>query len=126
MPIIDHGKAKEIPWRPHHRTWEIASESQGMTSSTLLLSEVQPGVGAPLHTHGSDEIIVVLDGTLEARIGDLQQQVASEHSLVIPARIPHAFTCVGQKAARILIFSPLTDPFSPDITHYLEGAPPGA
>lgn len=124
MPIIDHRKAKEIPWRPRYRTWEIASAELGATSCSLHLSLVEPGAGAPLHTHNTDELIVILDGTLEVRLGDLRQQVSADHTVVVPPMVPHGFTCVGQKAAHILGFFPVSDPFSSHTTHYLEGGPP--
>jgi quercetin dioxygenase-like cupin family protein len=122
MPIVDHSKLPETPWRPNYHKWAITRPDDGTTSSSLSLSLVGVGTGAPLHTHEADELIVVLDGALDARLGDEVQRVGPDHTLVIPPNVPHGFTNVGPGDARILAFFPIPDPF--DHTTYLEGVPP--
>ena len=124
MPIVDHSKAPEVPWRPNYRKWDITRPGDGTTSSSLSYSQVAVGAGAPLHTHEADELIVVLHGRLEARLEDEVQRVEADHTLVIPPGVPHGFTSVGPGDARILTFFPIPDPF--DRTTYLEGDPPEA
>ena len=121
MPIIDHNTVPETPWRPNYRKWDLAGPKDGI-SSNLFLSAVGVGAGAPLHFHEEDEIIVVLQGTLEVRLGDEVQLVGADHTVIVPPRVPHAFTAVGTDEARILGFFPTPDPF--DHTTYLEGSPP--
>ena len=91
-------------------------------SSTRAYSQVSPGAGAPLHYHESDELIVVLEGALEARLGDETQHVGPNHTIVVPPRVPHAFSSVGAGDAHVLAFFPVPDPFAH--TTYLEGTPP--
>ena len=122
MPIVDHGTLPETPWRPNYRKWDITKPGDGSTSSSLSFSVVGVGAGAPLHTHEADELIVILEGTVEARLGDLVQRVGPEHTLVVPPNVPHAFTNVGPGDARMMAFFPISDPF--DHTTFLEGAPP--
>jgi quercetin dioxygenase-like cupin family protein len=124
MPIIDHKGMPETPWRPNYHKWDITRPGDGTTSSSLSYSEVGIGAGAPLHAHESDELIVVLEGTLEARIGDEVSTVGAEHTIVVPPDVPHAFKSVGPGPARILGFFPMKDPFAH--TRYLEGTPPDA
>ncbi len=124
MPIVDHNAIPEVPWRPNSRKWDITQEGDGTTSSSLSYSVVGPGAGAPLHTHEADELIVVLEGTVEARLGDQVRHVGADHTLVIPPGVPHGFTCVGPESARLITFFPVQDPF--DHTKFLEGAPPAA
>ena len=121
MPIIEHRTAPEIPWRPAYRMWELAGAKDGMSSS-LSLSVVGAGAGAPLHAHRDDELIVVLDGILEVRLGQEVHRVGADHTVAIPPDVPHSFTSVGEKAARVLIFFPVAYPF--EGTTYLEGSPP--
>ena len=124
MPIVDHSSISETPWRPNYRQWNIIQPGDGTTSSSMDLSTVGVGAGAPLHVHEADELIVVLEGTLEVRIGEEVQNVGPDHTLVIPPHVPHGFTSVGPGAARMIAFFPVSDPFAH--TTYLEGQPPDA
>ena len=124
MPVVDHNSIPETPWRPNYRKWDIIRPGDGTTSSSLSYSVVGVGTGAPLHTHEADELIVILEGTLEARLGDESHQVGPGHTLVVPPNVPHGFTNAGPGDARILAFFPIPDPFNH--TTYLEGTPPQA
>ena len=122
MPIIRHDTLAETPWRPNYRKWDVTRPGDGTTSSSLSISLADPGTGAPLHAHEDDELIVLLDGELEVRIGDEVVTVGPEHTVVVPPNVPHAFTVTGRSKARMLGFLPATDPFSRTV--YLEGSPP--
>ena len=122
MPVVDHSALPETPWRPNYRKWDITRPGDGTTSSAVSYSEVGVGAGAPLHTHEADELIVILEGTLEARLGDEVATAGANHTLVIPPNTPHGFTNVGPGDAKLLAFFPISDPF--DHTTYLEGEPP--
>lgn len=69
--------------------------------------------------------MVILAGTLEARLGEGVRRVGADHTLVIPPGVPHGFTSVGPGEAHILAFFSTPDPFKH--TTYLEGGrpPPG-
>ena len=120
MPIVDHNRVPETPWRPNYRKWDWVGPDDGV-SLALSYSTVGKGAGAPLHTHEDDELIVILDGVLRVRLGDEVREVGPEHTLVVPARLAHGFTSVGSRDARILGFFPVPDAF--ERTTYLEGGP---
>ena len=122
MPIVDHNSLLETPWRPNYRKWDIVRPGDGTTSSSMSYSVVGIGAGAPLHTHEADELIVILEGTVEARLGEEVSRVGADHTLVIPPNTPHGFTSVGPGDARIVAFFPISDPFAH--TTFLEGEPP--
>ena len=122
MPIVNHKNAKEVNWRPNYRKWDIAGPEHGI-SSNLSYSEAEVGTGAPLHHHKDDELIVILEGTMEVRLGEEVYEVGPDHTLVIPPNLPHGFTITGDKSVRMLTFFPVPAPF--DRTTYLEGDPPG-
>ena len=122
MPIIDHNDATEVPWRPNYRKWLITEDGDGTTAIDASVSEVGIGTGAPLHTHEDDELIVILKGELEVRLGDETQVVGPDHTLAIPPNVEHGFTVVGSGEAELLIFFPVPNPF--DRTTYLEGSAP--
>ena len=122
MPIIDHNNTPETPWRPNYRKWDITREGDGTTSTSMALSTVGTGAGAPLHTHEADELIVILKGSLEVSIEGEVHQVGADHTIVVPPNVPHGFTNKGSDDAWILGFFPIQDPFNH--TKYLEGVAP--
>ena len=125
MPIIDHSRAPEVPWRPGYRKWDITRAEHGVTS-TFSLNTAEPGSGAPLHTHTIDELIVIVEGQLEVRIDGETQIVGKDHTLVISPGTEHGFKVIGDQPARLLVFFPRLEPYAPQHTHYLEGAAPSS
>ena len=123
MPIIDHGNVPEVPWRPGYRKWDVTLEEHGVSSS-LSLNTAEPGTGAPLHTHEIDELIMIMDGTLEVRVNGETHTVEKDHTVVVPPGVEHGFTVVGDKCAYLIVFFPHMDPYSPENTTYLEGSRP--
>ncbi|MXY45879.1 MAG: cupin domain-containing protein, partial [Chloroflexi bacterium] len=102
MPIIDHNNATEVPWRQNYRKWLITEEGDGTTSTDAAISEVGIGMGAPLHTHEDDELIVILSGTLSVRYGDETHEVGADHTVVVPPNVPHGVTALGDGPAKII------------------------
>jgi hypothetical protein len=66
MPIIDHERVLEVPWRPGYRKWDLVGPRVGM-SSNLSYFIAEAGTGAPLHLHRDEELIVVPDGAPAAQ-----------------------------------------------------------
>ena len=125
MPIIDHSQAPEVPWRPGYRKWDVAGEEQGVTS-TFSINTAEPGAGAPLHTHTIDELIVVMEGTLEVSMDGETRTVGPNHTVVIPPGAEHGFRVTGEGTAQLLVFFPALNPYAEEHTHYLEGARPAS
>lgn len=98
MTIVDHHTVGDLPGRPEYRVSHIAGSEQGVSSS-LVYSEVGVGAGATLHTHEDDELIVVLDGTIEARVGNEVHIVGPDHTVVVPSSVPHGLLTVGSSIA---------------------------
>ena len=57
--------------------------------------EILPGKTAPLHKHPGEEIIYVLEGTLEYEIGGKLSRVQAGDVLFVPAGVPHLARNVG-------------------------------
>jgi mannose-6-phosphate isomerase-like protein (cupin superfamily) len=122
MPVVKNAEAREIPWRPGYRNYVLAGEAEGVSVSSSL-GVLEKGAGAPLHFHEEvDEVIVVLEGTLDLRIGDDRFLVGKDQTISIPARTPHAFTVVSPGGARFIAFLPRQGAHM--ATQYLEGGPP--
>ena len=123
MSIVDHQNAEEIPWRPNYRVWSVAGMDQGV-DCTLHYSTIEPGAGAPLHIHEVDELITVLEGQVEGRIGEDKATVLANQTMVIPKGVAHGFTASGEGTAVTLAFFPVSDGMQN--TTYVEGEPPEA
>ena len=122
MPIVKNDEAQEIPWRPGYRNFVLAGKSQGVSVSSSM-GILEKGAGAPLHFHHEvDEVIVVLEGTLDLTVGDERHLVAKDQTISIPARTPHAFTVVSPEGARFIAFLPSQGAHV--ATTYVEGGPP--
>ena len=68
----------------------LAGADHGMACS-VNISVIEPGAGAPLHVHPDvDEVIIVLEGTLDAQLGPDRRQVGPNHTLVIPGGVPRS------------------------------------
>lgn len=123
MPIVPNTEAEEIPWRPGYRNFVLAGRDQGL-ACIAGYSVIEPGAGAPLHSHKDvDEIFILLEGTLDLRLGDEQRLVEANHTIAIPAGVPHAFVAVGPNPVRMFTFMPRNRAIA-DATTYYEGAPP--
>ena len=57
--------------------------------------DFDPGYVAPRHTHPGEEIIYVLEGTLEYRIGDKPIRVKPGDVLFVPAGTVHSAKNIG-------------------------------
>lgn len=87
-----------------HRT--VIDAATGAAELALWQEEHMPGFRVPLHYHDCEEIITVLEGEIEATIGGDRFRVRPGQSILIPARVPHGFRVLGNRAIRVLaIFS---------------------
>jgi mannose-6-phosphate isomerase-like protein (cupin superfamily) len=123
MPIIPNAEVHEIPWRPGYRNFVLAGRDEGL-ACIAGYSVIEPGSGAPLHVHKDvDEIFILIEGTLDLRLGDEQRLVEANHTIAIPAGVPHAFIAVGPTPVRMFTFMPRNRAIA-EATTYFEGAPP--
>jgi quercetin dioxygenase-like cupin family protein len=58
--------------------------------------DFDPGYVAPMHTHPGEEIIYVIEGTLEYEIGGKKSRVKAGDVLFVPAGTPHTATNIGR------------------------------
>src|SRR3712207_2836864 len=106
MPVVANDQAREVPWRPGYCVFALAGREQGVTC-VASRAVVEPGAGAPLHVHADvDEVLVVVEGTLDVRLGDERRLVGPDHTISIPAGTPHGFVATGPAPARIYAFFP--------------------
>ncbi len=57
------------------------------------------------HSHaGSDKVYVVLSGTAQVRIGDVEERAPAGTAALAPAGVPHAISNPGPDRLQVLVF----------------------
>lgn len=74
----------------------------GTESLGSVYFEIDPGDELAAHTDSQDEIVVLLSGSGEGRIGDETAEVSAGGMVFIPAMAPHGFRNTGSETIRAL------------------------
>ena len=126
MPVVRNVEMREVPWRPGYRNFVLGGANEGLTCIAGY-SEIQPGAGAPLHVHHDvDEIFILLQGVMEMRLGEETLVVEVDHTVAIPAGVPHAFSVIGEIPLRMFTFMPRLHAIAEATTYFDDAAPAGA
>lgn len=97
---VDDGPLKGL----RHRT--VIDRETGADSLALWQEEHLPGFHVPLHRHDCEEVIAVVEGVIDATIGENVFRVSAQGSVLIPFWCPHGFEVVGDTPVRLhAIFS---------------------
>lgn len=81
-------------------------KSTGTANSAVVYFEIAPGEALREHTDSHEEILLVLEGTLEATVGTEQARLEAGALAVIPQMVPHGLRNVGATKARAIGFFP--------------------
>lgn len=80
-----------------------AGSDQTRGGFTLIEQVSPPAFAAPSHVHeAEEEAFYVLDGELEITCGEQTWTVEKGGFVLLPPRIPHAFSVLGSRGARLL------------------------
>src|SRR5918999_4442555 len=63
--------------------------ASGAASTSLVYFEIEPGKKLSPHTHTAEEILMVLDGTAHAIVGETSRTLRQGGVAVIPAMVLH-------------------------------------
>jgi quercetin dioxygenase-like cupin family protein len=74
------------------------------TDYTVVYNELEPGAKIGTHQDGVDELVYVIDGTVETTVGDETTTAATGELAVVPADVPHSVRNTGTETARLLGF----------------------
>ena len=106
----------------------------GSADSAAVYFEIEPGDRLAEHTDSAEEILYVVAGDAEARVGDERGRLAAGDLAVIPAMVPHGVNNVGSETVKVVgffseseIISTFNEPVQPFGAAVLnQGAPPPA
>jgi quercetin dioxygenase-like cupin family protein len=77
------------------RLIHINGDKHGYDNLSLILSELDPGQGPPLHTHECEELHVIYSGTVDYLVGGERFTLTGPFVQHIPAHTPHTFANAG-------------------------------
>ena len=101
MPILDKNDSEMGELAPGVRRIEIVSGELGADSLTVSDVTLEPGAKAPTHTHPTEEAMVILDGELDAVLGDEVITVTPGKTVLAPAGVKHGFVNRSGSSARV-------------------------
>ena len=61
----------------------------GAASTAAVYVELEPGMRLPRHTDSAEELLVILDGEIEATVGERRLRAGAGGLVLIPAMAPH-------------------------------------
>lgn len=74
----------------------------GNASTSMVYFEIEPGHRLGTHTDSAEEIVVVLEGEVEATVGAESGRLAAGGAVLIPEMVPHGVRNVGTHRARCI------------------------
>ena len=92
--FLEHVNPKE-EWRPGVLTRMCISALNGAKALCVFEQWCRPGSGAPLHRHEVEEILLVLNGTMEIQVNGTLLVLQADESVIVPAGIVHGFQNAG-------------------------------
>jgi quercetin dioxygenase-like cupin family protein len=80
------------------------SAATGNKSTAMVYFELAPGKHLPTHTDSAEEILCVLEGTIEVTVGEERARAATGDLALVPAMVPHSARNIGAGPARVIGF----------------------
>lgn len=102
MPIFKKENADMNEIAPGVERWELVNGELGAESLTVADLTLASGSKAPTHTHPTEEAMVIVDGELEAVLGDEIITVKAGETVFAPAGIKHGFANTSSSSARVM------------------------
>ena len=93
--LIDPSTIPLEEWRPGVKTRMVTSARNGATALCIFEQWVDPGAGAPTHSHTVEEVLTVRAGEAEMWIEARRITVTAGQVLLVPAGRKHGFRNTG-------------------------------
>jgi quercetin dioxygenase-like cupin family protein len=121
MFAIDLDNYELIPAGQGLRVSFPAHSATGTASTATVLFELDPGAELPVHMDSAEELLIVVQGTAEARVGD-EVGVLEKHQVgLVPPMAPHGLKNIGDDVLRVFgtfsastVVSTFPESFRPD------------
>ena len=80
--------------------WPVYRDT-GAANTAVVYFELDRGMELPTHTESAEEVLIVLEGEIEATIDGESARLGAGGVAVVPAMAPHGARNVGDGAARV-------------------------
>jgi quercetin dioxygenase-like cupin family protein len=97
---LTHYRSDEDDTRRIDADWPIHRD-RGTTSTAVVYFELAPGKRLGTHRDSAEEVLVVLEGEVEAVVGDQRRRLAAGGMAVVPAMASHDVLCAGDVPAKV-------------------------
>src|SRR5262245_57784356 len=98
---IDLDDFELVPTAPGLRVGFPIHSATGAASTATVLFELDPGAALGVHQDSAEELLVVVQGTAEARVGDEVGRLETHQVAVVPPMAPHGVRNIGDDVLRI-------------------------
>jgi quercetin dioxygenase-like cupin family protein len=99
---FDRAPEEKTPWGSLR--WLMTGKIDPQSNMTLGIAELNPGKSNPLHVHDNcEEVIYILSGSCEQRVGERTVVMKAGDTLHIPAGVPHTARALGNAPMRSVV-----------------------
>ena len=102
MIAFDLDDFELAPTAPGLRVAFPVSSATGTASTATVLFELDPGAELAVHTDSAEELLIILQGTAEARVGDETGRLETHQVGLVPPMAPHGLRNIGEDVLRVL------------------------
>jgi len=102
MIVFDTDSFELTPMAPGLRVSFPVHSANGTASTATVLFELDPGATLATHTDSAEELLVILQGTADAWIGDEVGRLEKNQVGLVPPMAPHGLTNIGDDVLRVL------------------------
>ena len=106
MPILDKKDVEKEELSPGVHRWALVDGTKGSESTSVGDVIVGPGGRVPTHTHPTEEAMVILEGELDAILGDEVIKVREGQTILAPPGVKHGFINNSGAPARVMAIFP--------------------
>jgi quercetin dioxygenase-like cupin family protein len=76
--------------------------AHGSRELATVYFEIEPGDNLGMHTDSAEELLIILEGEMEATIGSERSAVSKGSLTLVPKMVPHDLKNTGRTKAKVL------------------------
>lgn len=106
MPIIRKSETTLENLGPGTDRWTLVDGEKGAESLSVGDLTLQPEAAVRTHVHPTEEAMVIVEGELDAVLGDEVIQVKAGDTVLAPIGVKHGFVNRSKASARLMAIFP--------------------